>query len=102
MMIALIIISVLLAISIYYNVKFGRTILRIEDVLEECLDTIDEKYAKMSEILARPLFFDSPEVKKVVDDIRDARDSLHKVALALYRNFDRGEDSIDDAREKKD
>jgi hypothetical protein len=63
------------------------TLLKIEDTLETCLDTIDEKYEKMSEILARPLFFDSPEVRRVVNDIRETRNSLHKIALSLSENF---------------
>jgi hypothetical protein len=101
MKIALIIVIVLLAISLYYNVKFARIILRIEDILEECLDIIDEKYTKMSEILARPLFYDSPEIRKVVSDIKETRDSLHKIALALYKNFEIGDEKIDDARQEK-
>lgn len=101
MKITLIVLSVLLAISLYYNIKFARIILKIEDILEECLDIIDEKYAKMSEILARPLFFDSPEIRKVVSDIKETRDSLHKIALALYKNFERGEKEIDNAGQEK-
>ena len=56
----------------------------------------------MSEILARPLFFDSPEIKKVIGDIKDTRDSLHKIALVLYKNFDRGEKLVDNARQEED
>lgn len=81
----------LLSVSVYFNFKFGITLLRIEDDLEDCLDTINEKYAKISEILSRPLFFDSPEVRRVVDDVRDTRDSLHRVAASLSRNFNQEE-----------
>jgi hypothetical protein len=88
MILTVIILLVLLTISLFYNYKFGMTLLRLEDVLEECLDVIDEKYSKMSEILSRPLFYDSPEVRKVVEDIRETRSSLHKVAIVLYKNFD--------------
>lgn len=92
MIIAVSVLSILLAISLFYNYKFGTILLRLEDVLEECLDVIDEKYSRMSEILSRPLFFDSPEVRKVVEDMRDTRDSLHKVAVVLYKNFDAKEE----------
>lgn len=88
MILVIVILLMLLAVSLFYNYKFGITLLRLEDVLEECLDVIDEKYSKISEILSRPLFYDSPEVRKVVEDIRDARNSLHKVAIVLYKNFD--------------
>ena len=78
---------VFLAVSIYFNVKFAMTLLRLEDALEDCLDMIDEKYAKISEILSRPLFFDSPEVRRVVSDIRDVRNSLHRMAVSMSKNF---------------
>lgn len=96
-----IVLTLLLFVSLYFNYKFSMTILRLEDVLEECLDVIDEKYAKMSEILSRPLFFDSPEVRKVVEDIRDTRDSLHRVAVSLYKNFGEGEDATNDNPRKE-
>ena len=41
----------------------------------------------MSEVLQRPLFYDSPEVKAVVKDIQKVRDSLHSVALSLTKNI---------------
>jgi hypothetical protein len=78
---------ILLVVSIYFNWKFANTLLKVEDELDDCLDTINEKYAKMSEILSRPLFFDSPEVRRVVQDIRDTRNSLHRIALALSKDF---------------
>ena len=77
----------MLAVSIYFNVKFAMTLLRLEDALEDCMDMIDEKYAKISEILSRPLFFDSPEVRRVVSDIKDVRNSLHRVAVSMSKNF---------------
>jgi len=58
----------------------------MEDSLEETLDVIESKHSIMSEILKRPLFFDSPEVKSVVKEIRAVRDSLHSIASALEKN----------------
>ena len=81
------ILSLLLIASIYKNVKLGLAILRMEDAIEECLDIIDQKYNSMSEVLQRPLFYDSPEVKSVVEDIRAVRGSLHGVALSLTKNI---------------
>ena len=80
--------SVLLVVSVYKNIVFGVMILRLEDSVEECLDVIDEKYSSMSEVLKRPLFYDSPEVKSVVKDIGVVRDSLHSVALTLTANIE--------------
>ena len=82
-----IILFVLLCLPIYLNVRLGLVVLRVEDSIEDCLDTIDEKYNSMSEVLQRPLFYDSPEVKAVVKDIQKVRDSLHSVALSLTKNI---------------
>lgn len=96
MIYALAITSVLLVVSLYFNWEFAMKLLRIEDELEDCLDTIDEKYSKMSEILSRPLFFDSPEVRRVVEDVRDTRNSLHRIALSLSKNFKTEEETRKD------
>ena len=92
MVIALVSVSILLVISLYFNWRFASILLKLEDALEDCLDTINEKYSKMSEILSRPLFFDSPEVRRVVEDIRETRNSLHRIALSLSDNFKAEED----------
>ena len=87
MIYACISLSVLLLISVYQNVRLGLAVLRMEDAIEECLDVIDEKYGTMSEILKRPLVYDSQEVKAVVEDIKAVRSSLHAVALSLTKNI---------------
>ena len=86
----------LLGISIWKNVKLGIIILRMEDTIEECLDVIDDKYEKITEILSRPLFFDSPEVRQVVTDIKAVRGSLHAVAISLTKNISRDEPNKED------
>ena len=83
-----VILALLLFLSVYKCIKLGMTILRMEDTIEECLDVIEEKYEQMNEILQRPLFYDSPEVKAVVRDISTVRDSLHSVALSLTKNIE--------------
>jgi hypothetical protein len=55
----------------------------MQDAIEESLDVIDEKYKSMSEILERPLFYDSPEIRKIVQDIRDTRSAILYIANAL-------------------
>jgi hypothetical protein len=86
------ILSVFLIFSVYKNVVIGMAVLRMEDAIEDCLDVIDEKYSKMTEILQRPLFFDSVEVKTVVNDIKAVRSSLHDVAVTLARNITESEE----------
>ena len=92
-----IVLSLLLFLSVYKNIRLGMIILRVEDSIEECMDVIDEKYSSMSEILKRPLFYDSPEVKAVVKDIRSVRDSLHNVALSLAKNIVEEEEKTESA-----
>lgn len=72
----------LLAIS-YYTYKMAVTILKVQDAVEESLDVLDKRYESISKILKIPLFFDSPEIKKAVEDIRRSRDSILYVAKQL-------------------
>lgn len=94
----ILILSVLLSLAIYYSVKFGLIILKIEDAIEESLEVIDEKYDSMSEILERPLFYDSPEVRQVLQDIKMTRYSLHKIAFTLSRDFEAPEDKEEEVQ----
>ena len=75
-----IILASILSYSVYMNIKLGMTILMFEDSIEESLDIIDERYRSISKILELPVFFDSVEVRQVVNDIAITRDSLLKIA----------------------
>ena len=70
----------LLCISLYYNYRFGRIVLEMQDAIEESLDVMDDHYARISEILEIPLFFDSPQVRQVLDDIQAVRESILEIA----------------------
>ena len=71
---------VLLCVSLYYNYKFARVLLRMEDAIEESLDRLDDRYVSITKILEVPLFYDSPQVKQVVEDIKACRQSILFVA----------------------
>ena len=86
---------VILAISLYYCFKFAMIILKVQEAIEESLDILDQRYKNMSEILDRPLFFDSPEVRSVLEDINYSRNAIHNIALSLVDNF---EETRDDER----
>lgn len=62
-------------------------ILNFQESIEETLEIIDEKYASIAAICERPLFYDSPEVRQVLEDIKDTRTSLHKIAHTLSSEF---------------
>ena len=93
-----IIITVLSLYSIVVSVfcvRFGVIILGVQDAVEESLDIIDEQYSSINEILERPLFYDSPEVRRVLDSISHARDSIFDVARSLSVNFAPEVDEVD-------
>lgn len=72
-----------LVVSLYYNYKFAKIIIKFEDSIAESLDKLDEKYTSISQILEIPLFFDSPQIRKVISDIRDSRDVILEVANSI-------------------
>lgn len=79
--------AVMLLISLYYCIKFAFLIIKIQENLEDSINLIEEKYEKISEILEIPVFFDSPEVKKVVEDLDQARLALLYVADIMTQDF---------------
>ena len=75
-----ILVTVLLGVSAYYNYKFGRSLIRMEDALEQSLDKLDERYASVSQILEIDIFYDSPQIRQVVADIQECQQSILYVA----------------------
>lgn len=51
--------------------------------IEKTIDILDQKYNSISKILEIPVFYDSPQIKNVVEDIKSCRDSLLKSASIL-------------------
>ena len=79
------IVTFLLLLSAYYNIKFGRSLIRMEDALELSLDKLDEKYESISKILEIDLFYDSPQIRQVVKDIKECQNSILYVANEIGR-----------------
>ncbi len=75
--------TVALAIMSHYTYKMALAMLRVQDAVEESLDVLDKRYESISKILKIPLFYDSPEIKKTVEDIRRSRDAILYVAKQL-------------------
>lgn len=88
-----------LVVSVYYNFKFAKIIFRVEDSIESSLDVLDQGYRSISDILERPVFFDSLEVRQVITDITKVRNSILQVAEKLtsidekIENDDQGEEN---------
>jgi hypothetical protein len=60
-------------------------ILRVEDEMENALDVLDERYRSISKVLEIPLFYDSPEIKRVVEDVRSSREAILRVAGSMAK-----------------
>jgi len=82
-----------LGLSVYFNVKHGILILKVQDALENSLDILDERYRSISKIIETPLFFDSVEIRQVISDIDKCHESVLYVANILTDVAEeRGED----------
>ena len=78
----LFLLSAFLAWKLY---NFSLIIIDMEDSIDESLEILDKKYKSMYEILQKPIFFDSVEVRQVVADIRDCHQSILYIANTLTR-----------------
>lgn len=71
---------VLLLIVSWYCIKFSMIVLDVQDSLEESLDLLDQKYNNLSKILEIPIFYDSQEVKRAINEVEDARNIMLYIA----------------------
>ena len=63
--------------------KLGKIVINVQDSIETSLDVLDERYKSMNEILQKPVFFDSLEVRQVIEDIGITRDAVLFIANQL-------------------
>ena len=78
-----VIFMILFGLSVRLNYKLGIAILSMQDSVERSLDVLDERYQTMSGILETPVFFDSIEVRQVMNEISKCRESVLYVANEL-------------------
>lgn len=97
----IIVLVLLLGVSIYYNIKFALILINMEDALEKSLDVLDQRYASMSKVLEIPLFFDSPQIRQVIDDIRQSRDSILYIANLIGKLEDQNK-LLEESGEEED
>lgn len=97
---ALIVISTIAIFSFYYCIKFALVIIKTQEVIEESLDIIDEKYNRLNKILEIPIFYNSPEVKSVIAEIQDTRDVLLYIANQLVKDKKTLEEEVSIEKEK--
>jgi len=95
MIIALVLMFLLFCISTFICFRFAIIILNIKDIIEDSLDVLDEKYESINEILNIPLFYDSREVRKVLSDLKEARQAVEFIADSLNNSTNIGNRKTD-------
>ena len=75
--------AIALAVVSIFAFRTASAIFRVQDAIEESLDVLDARYQSISKILNIPLFYDSPEIKRAVEDIRRSREAVLYVANQL-------------------
>lgn len=85
---------VLLLLSVTGNVflglvciKFGKTILTMENSVDDVLTKLDSEYREIGKILATPLASDDPYVLRVQKAIKRAQNSVFESAVVLSENW---------------
>lgn len=85
MLILIAILSVLLLFFVYFCIKFALIIIKMQEDLEYALDEIDKKYNRIVEILDIPVFFDSPEIRRLLEEIRDIKRVILEISAKLSK-----------------
>jgi hypothetical protein len=91
-------------LAVFFGIKsyqFAKIILKTQDAIEESLDLLDERYRNLTEILQKPVFFDSIEVRQVIDEITVTRDSILFIANQLEEAKRAEPDGKKDSQEKE-
>lgn len=81
---------VVTCILLYKIYQYSLIILNMEEALEQSIDVFNERLASMDAILEKEVFFDSIEVRTVINDIKLSRDAVIAVSSVLV-----GEKSIE-------
>ena len=70
-------------VTCFYAIKFALIIIGTQEAVEESLDLLNDSYGKINEILQRPLFYDSVEVRRVLLEIKKSHNAVLLVANKL-------------------
>ena len=83
--------------STYYAIRFALLILKTEDAINESLDILDGRYKSMADILEIPMYADTPEIRRIRDDIVKSQEAVLYIANILTGDF-----KEEDSGEKED
>lgn len=92
---------VLFCVGMFFTIKFTRRVLAMEDRIEDALEVLDNAEASITQSLQKPLFFDNPEIRKTVDDIKMVRQAIIEIGNAIQYPIEYEEEEIDEEEFKK-
>ena len=98
----IVILMAAVAFFAYKAYMFGRIILNVQDAIEESLEVLDGRFQSISEILQKPVFFDSIEVRQVIEEIGVTRDAILYIANKIENSQKVSLDDKNDNEEKED
>lgn len=84
------------AFSTYFCIKFAIIIIKMQEVIEESLDIIDQKYNNLSKILEIPLFHNNTEIKNAIKEVQETRDVLLYIANQLVKDKNTLKEEVSD------
>jgi hypothetical protein len=88
MILTFLIVSILINfLLIFFIAKYSLVILNMEESIEKSLDILDKSYFSITKILQTPLFYDSQEVRQVLNELKNSRDSILIVANIISANI---------------
>ena len=82
-----VILFLIILMLLYKLYRFSLLILEFEDSVEDCLEELNERYISVSKVLEKDVFFDSIEVRQVINDLKLSQASIIKVANILTKNM---------------
>ena len=65
------------------STRFSKIIMNLEDRINDSFEKINNSREIILSILTRPLFYDSPEVKEVLNSIKDVQSTIVQIASNL-------------------
>ena len=95
--------SVFALVATFYCLKFALILIKIEDELEIAIEELDKSYVVLEQILQKPVFFDSVEVRQCINEIKNAQRLVMIISNKLQNieseklNIEKG---IDERKEK--
>jgi len=66
--------------------QYSLIIINTETAIEESLDILNERYESIAAVLEKEVFFDSIEVRQVINEIKLSQDAIYAVAEKMIKD----------------